>query len=172
MKKRFILLCCVVLPVFVFAQPTTFDISSFTPPKGWKKSSSENAIQYTQTDEAKGIFCMITLYKSIPGKPDSKENFDMAWQTLVKEMVTVSTAPDMQPVVSDNGWEVQSGYAPFESDGSKGIVLLVSSSSGEKMVNITMLTNTDQYQQSVTDFLESINFKKQIATEPAKKNCQ
>ena len=97
----------------------------------------------------------------MPGTANSKENFDLAWASLVKEMVTVSTAPEMQPPVTEDGWEVQSGYAPFESDGNKGVVILATSTGFEKMVNIIILTNTDEYEKNVTDFLESINFEKQ-----------
>ena len=104
------------------------------------------------------------MYKAIPGKPDSKENFDLAWETLVKEMVTVSSKPEMQPKATENGWEAQSGYAPFESDGSKGIALLVTSSGFEKMVNIIILTNTDAYQNEMSAFLESISLKKITGT--------
>ena len=75
-------------------------------------------------------------------------------------MVTVSTAPQMQPPATKDGWEAQSGYAPFESDGNKGIVLLVTSSGFEKMVNIIILTNTNVYEKDMTDFLESVSLKK------------
>lgn len=67
-------------------------------------------------------------------------------------MVTVSTAPEMQPVLSENKWEVQSGYAPFESDGNKGVALLVTSTSLNKMVNIVILTNTDAFENEISAF--------------------
>ncbi|HMT76053.1 MAG TPA: hypothetical protein PKA77_18405, partial [Chitinophagaceae bacterium] len=102
-----------------------------------------------------------TLMKSIPGTSNSKENFDATWETVVKEMVTVSAAPEMQPPSKDEEWEAQSGYATFESDGNKGIALLVTLSGLQKMVNIIVLTNTDVYEKDVTAFLESINFAKQ-----------
>jgi hypothetical protein len=144
----------------IFAQQQTFDITTFTIPNGWKKQVTESAIQFSKEDAAKATYCLITLYKAIPGKPGSKENFDMAWETLVKEMVTVSSAPEMQPTSTENGWEALSGYAPFESDGNKGIALLVTSTGFEKMVNILVMTNTDAYEKEMTAFLESVSFKK------------
>jgi hypothetical protein len=66
----------------------------------------------------------------------------------------------MQPVATENGWEVQSGYASFESDGSKGIALLVTATNNEKMVNVVILTNTDAYQTEMSAFLESLTLKK------------
>ncbi len=145
---------------FCYAQPQTFDITTYTAPKGWKKQSTESAVQLSKEDAAKGTYCMITLMKAIPGTSDAKENFNAAWEAVVKEMVTVSAAPEMQPSSKEDGWEAQSGYAPFESEGSKGIALLVTSTGFEKMVNILVLTNTNVYEKEMTAFLESISLKK------------
>lgn len=143
-----------------FGQKQTFDIITYTPPKEWKKENSESAMQFSKQDDTKGTFCIITLMKSIPGLANSKENFDAAWETVVKEMVKVSAAPEMQPVANEDGWEAQSGYAPFESEGTNGIALLVTSTGYQKMVNILILTNTDVYEKDMTAFLESVSFTK------------
>ncbi len=142
------------------AQKETFDLATYTAPKGWKKQSAESALQFSKEDAATGTYCLITLYKAIPGTANSKENFDLAWTSLVKEMVTVSTTPEMQAVTTENGWETQSGLAPFESDGNKGVALLVTASAVDKMVNLIVLTNTDVYEKDMTAFLESISLKK------------
>ncbi len=160
MNKIIILFALCLSELSTNAQNQTYDLATFIPPKNWKKQSSENAIQFSKEDATKGTYCLITLYKVIPGKPNSKENFDLAWTSLVKEMVTVSSAPEMHPAATENSWESQSGFAPFESDGSKGIALLVTSSGFEKMVNIIILTNTDAYQNEMNAFLESIVLKK------------
>ncbi len=143
------------------AQKQTFDITTFIAPKGWGKQATESAVQFTKEDAGKGTYCIITLMKSIPGTDNSKENFDAAWETVVKEMVTVSAAPEMQPPSKEEEWEAQSGYATFENDGNKGIALLVTLSGHQKMANILILTNTDVYEKEVTSFLESINLTKQ-----------
>ncbi len=142
------------------AQTETFDLATYTPPKAWKKQPAETAIQFTKEDAAKRIYCIITLFKAVPGTASPKENFDMAWTSIVKEMVTVSAAPEMQPAATENGWETQSGYAPFEKDGSKGIVILVTSSGFEKMMNLIVMTNTDVYEKEITEFLGSFDLKK------------
>ncbi len=160
MKKTILLCALCTLVGNIFAQQQTFDITTFTPPKGWKKQPAETAIQFTKEDAAKGTYCLITLYKAVPGTANSKENFDLAWTSIVKEMVSVSTAPEMQEVTTENSWETQSGYAPFEADGNKGIVLLVTASAVDKMVNLIILTNTDVYEKDMTAFLESITLKK------------
>ncbi|MEN9547623.1 MAG: hypothetical protein RIR12_214 [Bacteroidota bacterium] len=149
-----------------FSQSQTFDITTYTPPKGWQKQSTESTIQFSKEDAAKGGYCIIMLFKSVPGTTNAKDNFDAAWETVVKESVTTSTAPEMQTPATKNGWEAQTGYAPFESDGQKGIALLVTSSGFGKMVNILVLTNTDIYEKHMSEFLESISFKKIVQTNP------
>jgi len=165
-----------------FAQKESFDITEYIAPKGWTKQASESTMQFSKEDVAKGSYCMITLLKSMPGTASAKENFDLSWTSIVKEMVTVSTAPEMQPPVTEDGWEALSGYAPFEKDGIKGVTVLVTSSGFEKMVNIIILTNTDAYEKEITAFLESINLNKPLtenqvgskppATKPAITNSQ
>ena len=67
MKKIILLLCFHISVANVFAQKRTFDLTTFTPPKGWKKQSGESALQLSKEDGAKGTYCLITLYKSVPG---------------------------------------------------------------------------------------------------------
>ena len=160
MKKTELILALIFISFISFAQQQTFDITTFTSPKGWEKQNSESAVQFSKEDVSTGGYCMITVFKAVPGTTNSKENFDLAWTSVVKEMVAVSTQAEMQSPATENGWEVQSGYAPFESDGNKGIAVLVTSSGFEKMVNIIILTNTDTYEKDVTAFLESVNLKK------------
>ncbi|MBC7866650.1 MAG: hypothetical protein H7X88_03860, partial [Gloeobacteraceae cyanobacterium ES-bin-316] len=160
MKKALLFFVCCAIVSISHAQKETFDLATYSPPKAWKKQPAESAVQFTKEDTANGTYCLITLYKGVPGTASSKENFDLAWASLVKEMVTVSTPPEMQPSATENGWEAQSGYAPFESDGNKGVVVLVTSSGFEKMVNLIILTNTDVYEKEITAFLESVSLKK------------
>jgi hypothetical protein len=142
------------------AQKETFDLATYTTPEGWNKNPTEHAVQFSKEDSKTNTYCIITLYKAMPGIGDSKKNFDAAWETLVKEAVTVTADPEMQPPATEDGWEVQSGYSTFESDGHKGIVLLVTSSGFKTMVNIVILTNTDAFEPGITGFLESISLKK------------
>src|SRR6478735_576705 len=161
MKKIFLLSVLCVFVGKAFAQKETFDIATYTVPKTWNKKRTESAVQFSKEDAAKGTYCLITLYKAVPGTTNSKENFDLAWTSVVKEMVNVSTAPEMQPSAKEDDWEVQSGYAAFESDGEKGVAILVTSTGYNKMVNLIILTNTNAYETEMTSFIGSISLKKQ-----------
>lgn len=141
----------------------TFDISSFQPPKGWVKQTGQNSFQISSGDKLSGAYCLITLFKSISSSGSSKQNFADAWQTVVRSTVNVSSEPQLSPMENADGWEVLSGYSPFEKDGAKGVAILVTATGFGKMVNSLILTNSDAYEKDIASFLESIVLKKPTA---------
>jgi hypothetical protein len=164
MKKLIFFFIFCSSAAITFAQKETFDLATYTSLKGWKKQSSGNAVQFTKEDAATGAYCMITLSKAIPGTANAKDNFDAAWENVVKGMVKVTAPPTMQPGSSKDGWEAKIGYSSFDMEGNKGIALLVTSSGFEKMVNIIILYNSDLYAKTMDDFLGSVSFKKPAGT--------
>jgi hypothetical protein len=175
MKQLLLLFVCILsFSIGSIGQTSeSFDITTFQSPKGWNKQSTQNSIQFSTED--KSSFCLITLFKSIPGLGGPKENFDAAWSTIVKEAVTVSAAPQMFPADTKGEWLLAGGFAPFEKDGVKGVAVLYTASGYGKMVNALVITNTQAYEAAATAFLNSISFKKPevvVATpEAAAENC-
>jgi hypothetical protein len=169
MKNIFSFLLFLFPATILFAQKETFDITTYTAPKGWVKKKSDNAVQFSKEDASAGSYCMITLFKAIPGTEIAKENFDAAWEKVVKGMVSVTAAPIMKAGSKEDGWEAKSGYSSFDMGGTKGVALLVTSSGYEKMVNIVILTNSDAYESSMNDFLASVSFEKPFIDPVAKK---
>lgn len=175
MKNNLLFLCALcVFAGNIAAQSETFDISTFTAPKGWNKTKTENSVQFSKEETAKGTYCILTLLKAVPGTASSKDNFDAAWESVVKEMVTVTGQPEMQSPVKEDGWEAQSGYTQFTSGDTKGIAMLVTSSGFGQMVNIIILTNSDVYENDITTFLGSVSFikKENAAAKPATGNSK
>ena len=149
-----------------FAQtPERFDILSFKAPKGWQKEVGKDAVQFASED-SKGGVCLITLFKSVPGSEDPKANFEAAWESIVKSVVTVSGRPSMNGTVVENGWTAESGISPYESDGKKGAVLLVTMTGNTKMVNVMILTNSADFQPAIDEFLASIELPKVEGVKP------
>jgi hypothetical protein len=143
----------------LFAQePETFDLATFQAPKGWNKQTVDNSIRFSIAD--KDAYCLVTLFRSLPGLGSPKENFDASWDTIVKEVVTVSAAPQMFPSDIRGEWLFVGGFAPFEKSGEKGVAVLYTASGYGKMVNALVLTNTQAYEAAITAFLESVSLKK------------
>ena len=157
----FLIVCFLSLSANSFAQVTeTFDIATFQSPKGWNRQATQNAAQFSTEDKTQGTYCVITLFKALPSIGSTKENFDAAWQTVVKTVVNPTAAPQMFPSDNKDDWQVVGGFAPFEKDGEKGVAVLYTASGYGKMVNALILTNTQAYEAAITAFLESISFKK------------
>lgn len=164
-KGFFASICILTAAVISFAQAKeTFDIATFQTPKGWNKQAGQDSLRIS-TENGGDAFCLITIFKSIQGLSDPKENFGAAWETIVKEAVNVASEPEVTgPSPADNGWEAVVGAAPFEKDGIKGIAMLVTASGGGKMVNSLILTNSQNYESEIRAFLASIKLKTPDAT--------
>lgn len=157
----FLMVSLLMLVSGTYAQSTdTFDIATFQPPKGWQKQVGSDAVQFSIEDKSAGTFCLISLFRSVPGVGSPKENFDAAWATIAKEAVPVSTAPEMMPADSKGEWLLAGGFAPFEKDGVKAGVVLYTASGYGKMVNALIITNSQAFEPELRAFLESITFKK------------
>jgi hypothetical protein len=161
MKRLFFTAICLVIPTIgTFAQTTeTFDIATFEAPKGWNRKGGADSIQFSIAD--KDYYSIVTLFRSLPALGKPKENFDAAWATIVKEAVTVLSAPQMLPPDDNGEWRITSGFASFQKDGIKGIALLITATGDGKMMHALVLTNTQVFEAATTAFLNSFNFKKQ-----------
>ena len=161
MKRLFFaVLFLLVSSGFSLAQSIeTFDITTYKLPAGWQKQGDQNSLQIATEDRTDGTFCLITVIKSLPSLDSPQKSFEASWQTIVKESVTVTAAPQMIPAENKGDWQALSGYAPFEKNGEKGVAVLLNISGHGSMVNVLILTNTQKYEPKITAFLESISLK-------------
>lgn len=172
MKRILSAVCCfLLLGSSALAQkPETFEGISYTVPKGWQKKVIPSATQMG-IEDTKGV-CLITILKPLPATADAKENFNTSWDTIVKKTVKLTGKLEMQPTSKEDGWAVESGVAPCEIEGKKGLVILMTMTGGRQMVNVLILASTDNYQTEIASFLESIHLPKLEATEaPASKSA-
>jgi hypothetical protein len=135
-------------------------VVTYAAPKGWQREANTNSIQFGKED-AKGSIALITLFKQIPAGPDPKENFAAAWKEIVQGMVPAGE-PQMEPASNENGWILESGTSPYEADGRKGVVMLVTATGSGKMVNLLILANSDEFQNEVVAFVASIRLPKSL----------
>lgn len=148
------------------AQKETFDIISYAAPKGWKKDAKNEFVQFVKEDKAKGTYCIIAVYRSVDADADSKANFDASWKVLAKETFSITEAPAMEQPSTENGWELQTGVAAFDNNGSKGVVMLVTASASRKAVNLLVVTNSDAYQAEISQFIQHIDLEKPAQSNP------
>ncbi len=94
------------------SQQQKFDITNYSISAGWKKQVTDKALQLTKEDVAKDAYCIITLDKAMDAANDSKET------------LSIKSAPQMEPVSKEDGWEAQTGSATFKNEGSKAVAML------------------------------------------------
>ena len=142
-------------------QKETFDLATYSIPKGWKKVDGGNGvIGYAITNNLTGTYCQIAIYKSMGTMGNAQLDFDTEWNDLVVKPYNVATKPEAVPGVSEDGWEAKAGVAPFDYSGGKSIAMLVTMSGYAKRMSIVILTNTEDYQTEIEFFLGSVDLKK------------
>lgn len=139
-----------------YTQKQTFDVVSFTVPKGWNKTVSENGIQLSTKDDGKGNYAAAVIVRSAASTASPAENFNASWISLVKGTVTVSKEPAMQAPQNESGWDVISGQANYTDGANKGLVTLITATGNGKMANVVIMTNTNKYQQEILAFINSL----------------
>ena len=88
---------------FVLAQQKQhFDMVRYTIPNGWQQSTKPKTVSISKEDK-QGNYCIITIYKSVESGSDSRQNFDVSWESLVQKTLATDKAV-MQPAGTDNGW--------------------------------------------------------------------
>ncbi len=158
MKFSLLCLCISIITSKSLAQKESFDVVNYTAIKGWKQQKTEDYVSFSVTDQAKGSFCMVTLYKSSDGDTDSKNNFENAWQKMLIESLGAGS-PKTEAPQTENGWELQTGTAPFSKEGLTGNAMLITATSQGKVVNMLVLINEEKYAAQLTDFIGSIDLK-------------
>jgi len=154
-----------VLTLGCLGQATeTFDIATFRVPAGWEKKVKPDTVMFS--NEKGDAFCMVTIYRSTPAPGNPDENFNLAWKAIVVDAVNVAEPSKMTDPQTEDGWEVRSGLAQFEKEGTKGVVWLINKSLAGRMVNVVILTNNSNYEKDYLAFLESITLKKPEASAP------
>jgi hypothetical protein len=172
MKKiSLVFLFCIFL-TDLFAQKETFDLATYTIPKGWNiVSKTADLTGFNTTNNLTGAYCQIALYKSMATMGNAQLDFDTEWHDLVAKTYNVSVKSDELPSTFDKGYEAKSGVAPFEFNGGKAIAMLVTMSGYGKRMSIVILTNTQDYNTEIKDFLGSADFKKpEVSAQPVTNN--
>ncbi len=160
--KNFILVALLHLGNQSLAQsPETYDLVTYTAPVGWKKNeTNKNVISYSITNNAKGTYCQIGIYKSTTSKGSLKADFDSEWKGIIADLYKPTAPPELVPAASENGWEAQGGVAPFMFNGAQSVAMHVTMSGYGRCTSIAILSNTDTYQPQIDKFLELVSLKK------------
>ena len=170
---KYILTVLVFLSVFsVKAQKTTYDIFSFESPRGWSKDEKSMVISYVKTDQAKGSWCRISVYKSTISKGTLDADFNSEWQELVVKTYNGVTAPQLTDVQEENGWKAKAGVGKFTFNKQDAVAMLTTMSNKTRCGSIVAATNDQSYMADIEKFLGTVDLVKTTGTTPIKTSDQ
>ena len=153
-----LLLCATMLK----AQQQSFDLINFTPPKGWKKTQSENILMYSTTDQAKRTWAQVSIVRSTASQGNAAADFESEWENLgLRNYKKFGLAE--KPLATDSqtlqGWKVLSGMGKFIFNKDTSAVIINTISDGVRCASFTLVSNTKSYGPVMDQFLESVSFK-------------
>lgn len=157
-RPKIVSLVCLFLLMSVeaFAQTQTFDMVTYTPPKGWSATKGADQAQFSKEDKTSGGVALITVYRSVDAGTDPRANFNTAWEALVNDTLKTNAKPENADREMKGGWAVEGGIATINSADFQGVALLFTATGGSKMVNVLILTNTDAFQKDIEGFIDSV----------------
>lgn len=158
--KLYSLSLFLLLAVYAGAQQQTYDLFSFKPPRGWKKKSMENLLDYSTSSLTKGTWGRVTLIKSTASQGSIDADFKMEWNELVLKPYKTYGVTE-EPVVLDKqvyqGWNHYIGLSQFVFNKDSVAVMLSTFSDGERCASLMVMSNSKTYGKLVDAFLASIS---------------
>ena len=148
-----------------FAQKQTYDLATFTPPKGWKKENSSVAIAYNLINNKDSSWCQIAIYKSLPSKGSIDLDFNSEWEMLVTKRLKTSAAPQLNETLEADGWKIKAGGGSFVFNNKTALAMLTTFSGYNTCLSILATCNNEKYIQDIENFIASLDLKKPLKNE-------
>lgn len=172
--KYFILILLNLLAYAALAQEQSYDLLTFTAPRGWNKTSLENAIGFSTTDNTKQTWAQISIVKSTASKGSIENDFQSEWNELAVKPYKVSDEPISIDKQIFNGWKFWTGLGKFVFNNQTVNLLLNTFSNGERCISFILMSNTTHHGQTLDEFVGSIKINpvslEPIPTSPVKNN--
>src|SRR5258708_19595416 len=146
---------CLSLPQTVSCQTETLDMIRYTPPKGWTKTTKEDAVVFVAVDKTNNTFCVLTIHSGTASSGNVEKDFAAEWKNYVVKPHQVESNPKTEKEMKD-GWRVISGNAPFEREGIKSLAVFFVFSGFGKTTSILAILNSDAYLKPLAAFMETI----------------
>ena len=158
------ILLLLVISSNCFAQTETFDIATYTPPEGFKRDSKPGVVNYTNVNETKGSFCVITIYASTASSGNAEKDFTNEWNELVVTPYKAEANPKTETQTMADGWKAVVGAAPVKLDGADVYIILTVFSGYGKTLSVRTSLNEQSYTARIDALLATMELDK---TKPA-----
>jgi hypothetical protein len=153
---------CLFFSHAVMAQKDSFGAVKYTPPKGWTKTQNENAVTFSEINQATGKFCLITLYGVTASTGAPGNDFGGAWNNRVVKVLGAQVNPKTE-TVSAEGWTLTVGGSQIDFQGNKALAFLSVVSGYGKAVSVLGILSDDTYLPQLQAFVGSVEVDKSAA---------
>jgi len=162
--KIILLLFFVITTASVFAQQQTFDLITYSPPKGWTKNVEETLVSYTITDSKTNSWCRMMIIKSTISKGTIEADFENEWQEIIVKNYNPTETRKENEVQNAEGWKIKAGSSTFTFDNKEAMAMLTTASGYERCVSIVAVTNNEYYLKDVQELIASVDLIKPETT--------
>ncbi len=165
-----LLLVVLVCHLRAVAQAQTYDLVTYTPPKGWTKAEQGNIRHYQVVNNSKGTWARISLVKSTASKGKPEDDFSSEWDVLAVKMYGVAPEPLGRDTQIINGWTSYTGLCRFRNKKDTVSMLVNTFSNGQRCFSLLLQSNTTAYGPAMDAFLASLQIPAATTSAPPKQD--
>jgi hypothetical protein len=157
MKKMIFSLCMLFTLVANIQAQQTFDVFTYTAPKGFIKTAAKDKVSYAFTKNAAS--CTITLFAATSTSGTMQNDFNAAWKNNVENTLGKSDTIISAAMGDIDGWEMMLGTGTYIKGIDFTMVMLNSYTGFGKSANVSIVYSGDAFDKIAGDFLASLSLK-------------
>ena len=143
----------------------TFDLVTYTPPDGWTKDSTKEGVVTFSTEDKKGAFCLIHVFRSRESAGTIDADFQREWSDLAANPLGIKKSPEMASNSREGGWSELSGAVIYAGENGNTLAVLTVLSSNGRVLSILSVFNDDAYTSVVEDFINNLKLTRPASAE-------
>lgn len=165
MKKIILVVTFIIFAAITFAQKQTFDLATYTPPKGWQKEVADVAVGYSIINKKDMSWCQIAIYKSLPSKGSIELDFKSEWQMLVINKYKAKAPTQLNETQEVDGWKIKAGGDSFIFNKKNAIAMLTTFSGYNTCFSILATCNNEKYISDIQNFIATLELNNPVKNE-------
>jgi hypothetical protein len=159
--KKMLMMVSVISVLSLHAQTETFDIASFTPPKGWQRIDSNGTVAFFNSKTTNGLtsFCQLFLYPSRASNSSPEKNFQAEWTNHVAKTTGNKTIPKTETEKTPDGWTVLTGTSNITNKGITYTCILSVISGFGRVMTVMINVAGKEYTEDIQTFFEHLDLR-------------
>ncbi len=159
MKKVISILFLSMIMQQAIGQTETFDIATFSPPKGWQKEDKQSGMVYSHVDST-GKFSVIIIFASTTGTGDVAKDFKSEWNELAVKKYAADANPTTEKAQTSDGWKTLTGASLIKIEGTDAYIVLTVFNGFGRRISVLSTLNDKAYLAQIDTFLGSVKLDK------------